>query len=315
MLISVATILPVIALIAIGYFAVRLNFIDKSIGTFLNQYVFVLAAPALLFRNTAKTAIPDVIPWELWISYYVPIFICLAIGVLVSFLVSSRHSSVERIIIGFGSGFSNTVMLGIPVILTAFGEGASTPLFLILAFHGLLVFSMTTLIMESVSREPKSFGSVVMAIVKSFQTNNVLIALLLGVLWGRTGLGIAEPIDDFLSLLGRSTIPVALIAIGATLAITPVREAVGEALYVSGIKLIIHPALVFVFGYYVFDLPGLWVATSTVLAGMPAGVFTAVFAQRYEANPGAASSMIMISTLISAGTLIILLSLFSDYLI
>jgi len=313
--VSVSTIVPIVVLIAIGYFAVRLKLIDKPIGDFLNQYVFVLAAPALLFRNTAHTDIPDVIPWGLWLSYYAPIFICLIIGVLLSFMLSPRRSAVERVVIGFASGFSNTVMLGIPVILTAFGDVASTPLFLILAFHGLLVFSSTTLIMELMSSEPKSIGSVFVAIVKSFQTNNVLIALLLGVIWGQTGLGIVEPIDDFLKLLGSSVIPVALIGIGATLAVTKVRQSVGEALYVSAIKLAVHPALVFVFGYYVFDLPGLWVATSTVLAGMPSGVFTSIFAHRYNADPGAASSMIMISTLISAGTLIVLLSLFSDYLI
>ena len=45
---------------------------------------------------------------------------------------------------------------GIPIILTAFGEAAALPLFLVLAFHGLLIFSTGILLMELSTSSPRS---------------------------------------------------------------------------------------------------------------------------------------------------------------
>jgi hypothetical protein len=52
----------------------------------------------------------------------------------------------------------------------------------------------------------------------------------------------------------------------------------------------------------------------TVLAAMPSGLFTTIFAENYKAAPGAASSIIVISTVAAAVTLTFVLSLFADFL-
>ncbi len=311
---SLNAILPVIGLIAVGFFAVRRGVFAEKQTDILNRFVFVIAAPALLFRNTALTEIPDVIPWGLWLSYYGSMFSAMAVGVAVSYLFSPERNFAERTIIGFGSGFSNTVMLGIPVLLTAFGKDAGTPLFLILAFHGLLFFTVTTILLELATQHAPTLRDMVPAVLRSLSGQQVMIALLAGVIWSTTGLGLAAPIDRFLELLGMSAIPVALVAVGGTLATVEVRRSVNVATYVSAIKLVVHPLIAYALAAWVFGLPGLWVAVVTVLAAMPTGVFTSVFATRYDAAPGAASSTIMIATLGGAVTVAVWLSVFGEYL-
>ena len=44
--------------------------------------------------------------------------------------------------------FGNTVLLGIPLVLTTFGETASLPLFLMVAFHSTLLFTAITVVIE-----------------------------------------------------------------------------------------------------------------------------------------------------------------------
>ncbi len=51
-------------------------------------------------------------------------------------------------ITGFGGGFGNTVLLGIPLVLTAFGDEANLPLFLMVAFHSTLQFTGITVVIE-----------------------------------------------------------------------------------------------------------------------------------------------------------------------
>ena len=164
--------------------------------------------------------------------------------------------------------------------------------------------------MEFGRPEGANMKQVMREVAKSISSQNVLIALIAGVLYGTTGIGFAPFIDQFLDMLGSSTIPVALIMTGATLANVRFRSSLGVGIYVGIIKLVIHPCLVFVLGYYVFDLPELWVAVTTVLAAMPSGIFTTMFAETYNVATDEASVIILLTTLVSAGSLIFVLSFF-----
>ena len=70
------------------------------------------------------------------------------IGFCFCFLALPRLQASARVIFAFGACFSNTVMLGIPIILTAFGPAAGLPFFMVLAFHGLLVFTTALVCLE-----------------------------------------------------------------------------------------------------------------------------------------------------------------------
>jgi predicted permease len=73
--------------------------------------------------------------------------------------------------------------------------------------------------------------------------------------------------------------------------------------------------MVFALAQYVFALPPLWVATITLLAAMPSGVFTSVFAIRYETAQQEASSTIVLSTVLGAFSVSVWLLVFSEFLI
>ena len=308
--ISVGAILPIIMLISLGYIAVRRDIVGEGFGKHLNKYVFYFGAPALLFRNTALTEFPVDMPYGLWASYYGAMVLCFALGALSSFFFAPAMSGSGRVISGFGSSFSNSVMLGIPITLIFFGPEGAIPLFLIFVFHGLIFITATTVMMEFGRPEGANMKQVMREVAKSISSQNVLIALIAGVLYGTTGIGFAPFIDQFLDMLGSSTIPVALIMTGATLANVRFRSSLGVGIYVGIIKLVIHPCLVFVLGYYVFDLPELWVAVTTVLAAMPSGIFTTMFAETYNVATDEASVIILLTTLVSAGSLIFVLSFF-----
>ncbi len=314
MLTTASVIFPVVAIIALGFFLVRANMFTPEQNTALNKFVFMIAAPALLFRNVAVTEFPETTPWGLWFSYYLVMFGCMALSIGLACVLLPRRSGPDCVIIGFGSSFSNTVMLGIPIILTAFGEAATLPLFLVLAFHGLLIFSTGILLMELSTSSSHSFLGAISALPLALSNQSVLIALLAGVLWNLSGLNLLDPADRFLDILGQAAIPLALVAIGGTLATVPVRRSVGVAAYISAFKLMVQPAATYGVANYVFDLPPLWVATITLLAAMPTGVLASVLAEQYRSATGAASSSIMVSSIMGIATLSFWLFFFAPFL-
>ena len=314
MITAISVIFPVIAIIVLGFLLVNREIFSVEQNKVLHKFVFTIAAPALLFRNVAITEFPETTPWGLWVSYYVVMFTCMLASIGVARVLFPKRRASERVVFGFASSFSNTVMLGIPIILTAFGEAAALPLFLVLAFHGLLIFSTGILLLELTTATAQSFRAALAALPQSLSNQNVLIALLAGVFWNLSGLALPGPVDSFLDILGQSAIPLALVSVGGTLATVAVRRSVGVAVYISIFKLAVQPLGTYLVAQFIFGLPPLWVATITVLAAMPTGVLTSVLAEQYRSAPGAASSSIMVSSLAGAVTLSFWLIFFAPLL-
>jgi len=305
-------VLPIFFIIALGYFAGRSGFLSEEAIDGIDKYAFTFAITALLFRALANTELPEALPWGLWLSYYGGVMIVWAIGGLIARTALGR-SPADSVIIGFGGGFSNTVMLGIPIILTAYGEEAGVPLFFILAFHGLTLFTVATFLLETTKPREGAALSISQILIESGRgmiKNPVIVALASGIAFGQTGFAIPEPIDVTLEMLGRSAIPCALFVLGATLVRYEIKRSIGAASLIALVKLVLHPIVVFGLAFYVFALPALWIKVLVTMAAMPTGVYCFILANRYQAAPGAASSAVVLVTGCSLITLTIVLNIF-----
>ena len=138
---------PVLALGLIGYFATRFGFFLSTHRDGLSKYVFDFAVPMLLFSAIVELEPPEASTADLFITYYVPLVAIFTLGMIASWLVLQR-SVIEAMVIGLGSCFSNTVLLGIPLIPRALGDDALFPLFLLISVHGITVFTAVTVIIE-----------------------------------------------------------------------------------------------------------------------------------------------------------------------
>ena len=314
MLIALFVVAPVIAVIVLGYGVARRGVFSDDNVTTLNRFVFVLAAPALLFRNVALTEFPETLSIGLWLAYYGPMLAIMALAFFVARLLFRARATADYVIFAFGSGFSNTVMLGIPIILTAFGPDAGLPLFLILAFHGLLVFTIALICLEAATNPDLRLADLPPKLVGAMREQVVVMALAAGVVWNFTGLGLATPIDRFLELLGSAAIPVALIAVGGRLAFIKISDNLTPALFIGAFKLLVMPLAVYGAAQYLFALPPLYVATVTLLSAMPTGVFAVVFAAQYQNAEAEASSAITVTTVLSALSVSVWLGFFSPLL-
>jgi predicted permease len=133
---------------AAGYAATFTRVFGRDAANALAAFVFYFAIPVMMFRNMATTELPETIAWGYLGSYFLGVAVVFGIG-----MTTARFAfggSFERqAIIGFGSAFGNSVLLGIPLVLTSFGEQASLPLFLLLAFHSTVLFTAITVILEA----------------------------------------------------------------------------------------------------------------------------------------------------------------------
>lgn len=297
-------VLPIFGVVAIGYLVGMRRWMDSDAVRGLSLYVFNVAVPLLLFKTMSAVDLPEVIPWRALMGY----FGC-ALGLLIGVFVISRwryQSASEAGVFAFACSYGNFIPLGIPLVMMAFGEAATVPLVLLVAFQAPLFFPIMIVIQE-LAKDENARGQIGWTALKSILKNQFLIGIGLGAFVNAAQVSLPTPVVGILDLIGRSAGPGALFALGAALSFYPIRGVLRGATLVVLIKNLLLPALVW-WVVHLLDLPAVWRAVLIVMAALPVGINSYLFAERYGALQPLAGSAVVISTALSVFTLSLVLT-------
>ena len=301
--------MPVFGLVLLGFGAGKFRMFDADAIRGLSLFVFNFAIPVMMFRTIATIELPPSINWGFLLSYYLG-----AAAVFLAAMAAGRfgfgRAVDEQAILGSGSSHSNLVLLGIPIVLTTYGEQAALPLFLIIVFSNPILFPTVTSIIEISRGRGQGMRHVPMKVGRALLSSPPVTALVLGLIFNWFSIPLPGPIDDIASLLGSAGPPCALFVTGAALTQYRLVGNASEATMMVMLKLAIHPAIVWLLASFVFDVPELWMQVGVIVAALPTGVLTFLFAQRYSIHVAAATSAVFASTALSAISLTLLLFLF-----
>ena len=305
-------ILPIFGLLMVGYITASVGWFDQSAVRGLTRFVFDFAVPMLLLRTISTTTLPDVIPWDYLASYYLGTFIILFSGLGLTRLLWQRTFS-QQVINAFSGSFSNTVLLGIPIILLAFGDQAVLPLFIIIGTHGIIMVPLFTIMLEIGKSGRAPIKTVVTKASYGLFTNPLIIGLLSGLVCNFFEITLWKPLDEMVRLLANSVTPCALFALGATLVSFRKNIPWQEVPIIVIIKTIVHPIVVWSLATLVFGVKeAIWVKVLVMLAAQPTGVNPFLFASRYNVGQSVSSGTAFISTVFSIFSLSVLLAYFQQ---
>ncbi len=303
---------PVFGLMLIGFAAARRGWFDESATRGLVRFVFNFAIPALLFRSLANVEIPARIEWGFLLSFYVGALAVYGLGMASGRFVY-RRSPAAQAIFGMSAGFSNTVLVGVPVLLTAYGPEALLPVFLLIALHSALLMPLTVALIQlgsGADRPEVAMRSRLRLASADLLRTPIVTSVFAGFVFNLSGFRLPGPVDGAAEILGTAAVPCALFAMGASLAAFPLRGDLSPALLVVALKLVVHPLAVWVLAVPVMGLEGIWVPVAVTMAAMPSGVNAYLFAARYEAAEGVAARAVFVSTAASIVTISGVLYLF-----
>ncbi len=304
----VGIVVPIFGVIIVGYTAGRFRLLDRNAIRGLSLYVFNLAIPILLFRVLATTELPEALPWRYLVGYYA----C----ALTFFWVSLRlarflfgYGRGEAGVFAFGCSYGSFIPLGIPLVLATFGQQAAVPLFILVATQALVMFPMMTAVQESVDAADKSGLSRLWAMLKGIAANQYLAGIALGVLVNLMGIPLPLPVLDVLQFISQSAAPCALFALGAALSQYRIAGAISASITISILKTLVFPAVVWLVTDRLLDLDPLWQAVLVLLAALPVGINTYLFAEQYRTAVPLAAASTVLSTGLSVITISIILGL------
>jgi hypothetical protein len=303
---SLAIVLPLFALILCGYLFARFRVIGPDGVKGVGAFVFTLALPALLFRSMATGLPHGGAALDIVYAYYTAAAIVFALAMLVGRTVLGLDLA-KQALMAITAVFSNSVLIGIPLVFTVFGQEGQIAVLLIASLHAAIFVTLATVLIE-IGRGGDARPAA--ALVAVFG-NPLMLAILAGGAWALLDWPIPAPIDVFTRLLSGAAPPAALFALGATLAAFRIAGDMRDIAVITCIKLAVHPLVAWLLARYVFALSPMETAVVVIIAALPSGVNPFILAQRYDLYVQRAASSVVLTTALSVVTAALLLAWFA----
>ncbi|HUF57778.1 MAG TPA: AEC family transporter [Thermohalobaculum sp.] len=295
-------VMPVFLVVGAGYLSVRIGlFADAGVDA-LVRFASGVAVPVLLFRAMYRLDLGAALDVQHLVSFYAGAAVCFVGAILLARLVWKRRPG-EAVAIGFLAFFSNTVLLGLPIIERAYGPRELEAAYAIIAMHAPFGYLVGIMTMELSRRDGAPVAVALRRTATAMFHNALTIGLALGLCVNLLGIDLWEPVEGAVDMLARAALPVALFGLGGVLTRYALKREVGEALMASAFSLIVHPFVAWVLAAQVFGLPEPFVRAAVVIAAMPTGVNGYIFAEMYGRAVGTAASSVLLATLLSVLTI------------
>ena len=294
-------VLPVFALIGIGYGVATFKLLPEHVGDAVGDFVFVIATPALIFRTLATANFAGPSPWLLWMTYFVSAVIIWFLGdaiVRYGFKRDARAGMIG----GVSSAFANTVLVGIPVVFAAYGEAGAVPFLLIVSIHMPFMMILSTVLIDraeiadGVKQGGASIKQLAQRVADNLIRNPIILAVAASFLFRQTGLPLSGLPATIIERLADTAVPCALFSLGMSLKRYGIRGNLPPALALSFLKLAVFPALVWVIAEKVAGLPPLWTAAAVISSACPTGVNAYLIANRFHTGHALAANTITLTT-------------------
>lgn len=302
MLAIVNVILPVFGIIALGYLAVRFRLYPTEGVRGLVAFVNNFATPCLLFQAMLTADFGAAFNLEIIVPFFIGSVFSFIAGTVIAvrFFRDKRGAGVAS---GFAAMFTNTVLLGIPILQRAYGFESLPVVFSIIAFHAPMLITAGMLVMELMRRDGAPLHRALGAASVRIVQNPLLWGVALGLLGNIYGLELPEPAMAFFTMMAAAVLPAALFGLGGALNEYRLVDNWQQALVMSVLKLIVHPAIAWVLMVPVLKVDPEIARYGVLLAAMPAGINVYVFATYYNRGVNVATNTILISTLASVVTI------------
>lgn len=291
--------LPLFALIGIGYLVGRTHIADTSWVTVLNLFGYYVAFPALIFQSISATTIS-------FSTHGTSMLAQAAFGIaLMAFtywITGLLHLTTPlRNTFTIGVYFANTGYIGIPALQLVFGNEAAAQGAVIVAIMILVTFTLGVGLLEKSRSRKINIKDIILSIIK----NPLIWAALLGVLASISDVTQPAVLSKLIAFMAGAASPAVLVALGVFLALNhPKRSTLRYALTLSGIKMLGIPAMFSIVLWLTSDsvlntgqYSMQWLDVMYIQAAMPVAVTAFAFAEIYPMDKEVISTSIVISTL------------------
>lgn len=283
-------ILPVFAILAIGFIMGRRKTLSTDEAKTVNRIAFLVLQPPLIFGLLSQLDF-SLVRLDALLIYA----LCEVVGFTLAYAIARlvfRRDHLESWLLGMAVIFVNSLLYIWPISVLIYGESGALPITAIVALDSSISFSFFIITMELMAGD-RSSGKLSQRLLG----NPVLIAILLAILLNLVGISVPEPVATATRFIGAAAAPLTLLALGVILSGHPVRPS-STVFGITALKLIGFPALVFA-ALTLFSPGNSWINLFVLNAAGPSGAMAFSLALLYGVRTDAVAPVVIWTSTLS----------------
>ena len=300
-----SALITVFGIMFLGLLAERRRILAPTMALCLNQFVYWISLPALLFTQMCSIPMTGEATTFLWATLAGSL-VCYLVAYLFFSKLWKQHRP-ETTIRTLAAVFPNAAFFGLPFIFMVFpdNDAAATAAMLgALLYSGVFLIADATLdILASGGTENRrNLGKKLFA---ELYRNPMIVSAVIGACAGFSGLPLPRALTSITHMLGSTAAPCALFGMGMVLSaqLSGTSSAGGSfsrfnLSVVCIAKLFIQPLFTCII-LLAAGCSAIAVAVGTVTAAMPTGTMVYILGERYQACPTESSMTVIATTILS----------------
>ncbi|MEJ2869635.1 AEC family transporter [Actinomycetospora sp. OC33-EN08] len=302
---------PIFAVIAVGAVAARWERFSEGAAATLNDLVYYVALPALIFDSVAEADLSAGVSGVALVVALGVLLVGYGLGVGAARLLAVPWREANAV--GTVGSWGNVGYLGIPLSVAVLGPATGFAASLVSTLHtavAISVFLVAATLIDR-DRDRSSRGLLVRIVARRVLGNPIVVAIVLGLAVAALGWRLPRPVATTVELLGDLAAPGGLFALGILL-----RGAVpalgggrrGGIVAAVVLKLVVLPALA-VAAVHLFAVPAPWAAVIVLMCALPDAATVFVLMAQYRTWYRESTAAVVLTTVGSIVTLPVVLTL------
>lgn len=294
--VCINAVIPLFALLVIGYIVRRTGVLkDEEVHRF-NHMVFLVFFPPLMFQNLYGSN-EGFLPDGKLLLFAVPFILCvIAVSIPLVKAIEKNPKTQGAMIQAIYR--SNFILMGLPVTINIFGKGNVSETALLIAVIVPMYNVISVIILETFRGRRADYKE----ILKKVATNPIILGAAAGILAALLHITLPAPIATTVEWMADATTPMALILLGASFDITTVKGQKRNLILCILMRLLVVPGI----GLSLAALLGFhgvqFVALIAMLA-TPMAVSSYTMADSMDSDGELAGNCVIFSTPLSCLTL------------
>jgi malonate transporter len=295
------SLIPVFLIIICGYGFKKSKFPGDDFWPGTERIVYYFLYPALLFSSSAGAS------WEFF-SVASMVWAILAAMFVMSGLVLLLRPQLTKNGSSFTSIFQGSVRftsyIGFAAAFSLFGDQG---LYLSAVFITVMIPVVNVLcvmVLVSYGGQKSGWYWIFTTVIK----NPLIIACLAGMACNIFGLQLPKMAENFTSIIGKGSLPLGLLAVGASLQIASIKKAGKEVVFACLLKLVLMPLFMWL-SCTLLGVDKLSTAVAVLFAALPGSPLSYILAKQLGGDTRLMSSIIAVQTGLSMVSLPIVIAL------
>ena len=301
MLTILSVTLPIFILIGVGYAGVRFGLLSKADSQVVGRFVLYFGFPALIYNALSRRQIGEIFDTPFLLAYLFGSLAVFAFGLFLA-LGPLRRRLPTAAVVPLGMALPNSGFVAYSILLQMFPDEAGVFLALALLVENVIMIPFFTAIAESTGGKDARFVAIFGNALRGLVRSPMIWGIVFGLAGSLLQLQLPVPVQRSVDMLAGAAGAGALIAIGGALFGLKLTGLGPTLLAIAAGKLLVHPALVFLFTLVFPPTNPHNFAAAMIIAASPMFSIYPIFGQRYGAGELSAAALLL-TTILSFFTL------------